>query len=224
MSEDVLDCIEVETSADVSRSIIWLHGLGADGYDFEPIVHELHLPATAGTRFVFPHAPVRPVTVNGGMPMRAWYDLASLDLEASQDETGIMESARHIEKLIERENHRGVPTEHIVLAGFSQGGAVTLHTALRHRSRLLGVLALSTYLPLPDTLEMERDPANSEVPVFMAHGEMDEIINVRFGRSSAHQLAQSTNPTEWHEYPMGHGVCPEEVRDIRRWLLALEIP
>jgi phospholipase/carboxylesterase len=221
MKSDYLECVELETAAHCTTSVIWLHGLGADGHDFEPIVQELRLPSTAGTRFVFPHAPVRPVTINGGMAMRAWFDLFSVDFGTPQDERGIRASSQEVEKLIQRENQRGRATERIILAGFSQGGAIALHTGWRYRERLLGIMGLSTFLPLADSLESEPAGPNAKTPIFMAHGQFDEVIDVRYGRLCAERLATMNNRPEWHEYPMGHAVCAEEVAAIRSWLLTL---
>lgn len=216
-----LDAVEVETGGIVTRSVIWLHGLGADGHDFEPIVPELAF-GDAGVRFVFPHAPVRPVTINGGIPMRAWYDIASLDRSRPQDEQGIRASAGQLVDLIEREHGRGVAYERIVVAGFSQGGAIALHAGTRFAERLAGIMALSTWLPLASTFEAEaltdRAVPAAEVPVFMAHGSFDPTVPVAFGRASAETLGAAGFPVEWHEYPMGHAVCPDEIADIRRWL------
>jgi phospholipase/carboxylesterase len=215
------DAVEVETGGNITRSVIWLHGLGADGHDFEPIVPELAL-GDAGIRFVFPHAPVRPVTINGGMPMRAWYDIVSLDRSRPQDEQGIRASAGQLVELIEREHARGVAYERIVVAGFSQGGAIALHAGTRSRQRLAGIIALSTWLPLAATFEPEvvadRAVPAADVPVFMAHGSFDPTVPIAFGRASAETLSAAGFPVEWHEYPMGHAVCPDEIADIRRWL------
>lgn len=218
MAEEILDTVEAGAAEQARASIIWLHGLGADGHDFEPIVPELRLPPSLGVRFVFPHAPVQPVTLNGGMAMRAWYDIIALDGNARQDAAGIRASAERVAALLRRENDRGVPDERIVLAGFSQGGAVALHQGLRHPRRLAGILALSTYLPLQDTVEAERHPANAETPIFMCHGSMDPVIDPRMGEQSREQLEALGHPVEWHTYPMAHAVCLEEIRDIGEWI------
>jgi len=217
MSEQ-LEAIEIETGAAPRAAVIWLHGLGADGHDFEPIVPELSLPKTATVRFVFPHAPIQPVTINGGMRMRAWYDVTG---DGRQDAGGIRASQARIEALIGRERARGIPSRAIVLAGFSQGGAIALQTALRHPERLAGVLALSTYLPLPDTVEREANPANRDVPVFMAHGRQDPVIPLAWATRSRDALAALGYAVEWHDYPMPHSVCAEEIGDIARWLAAV---
>ena len=201
-------------------SVIWLHGLGADGHDFEPVIPALELPDDHGIRFIFPHAPERPVTINGGMVMRAWYDIKEMDLRKREDADGIEDSREILEGFIQAEKDAGIPTEKIILAGFSQGGVVILHTGLRYAEPLAGLLALSTYLALPDTLEAEADPANSKIPVFMAHGTMDPVIPIQQGKSSADQLKQAGYSLEWHEYPMQHAVSLEEIEEIGRWIIA----
>ena len=219
------ECVEVQTGGTPVGSIIWLHGLGADGHDFEPIVPELRLPESLPLRFVFPHAPVRPVTINGGVAMRAWYDILSLDRDGPSDEAGIRDSARILEARIEAERERGIDANRIVVAGFSQGGAIALHAALRQRARLAGLMALSTYLPLPEYFEDEvlNDPAvgHRDLPIFMAHGSFDPMLPMQLGRHSAELLASAGFEVEWHDYPMAHAVCAEEIEDIRRWLLAV---
>ncbi|MCC5859199.1 MAG: alpha/beta hydrolase fold domain-containing protein [Ectothiorhodospiraceae bacterium] len=214
----MVDCGEGGGGDDARASVIWLHGLGADGHDFEPIVPELRLPAEHGVRFLFPHAPVRPVTLNAGMAMRAWYDIIALGGNAQQDAAGIRQSARQLEALIQREHERGVPAERIVLAGFSQGGAIALHTGLRHPERLAGIMGLSTYLPLGDTVEAERHSANAQTPIFLAHGSMDPVVPMAMGERSRDGLQAMGYPVEWHDYPMVHQVCMEEIEDISAWL------
>ena len=215
----LLPAVEIETGPRPTHAVIWLHGLGADGHDFEPIADELDEARLPATRFVFPHAPHRPVTINGGFVMRAWYDLVSLDFtQRREDPVGVRESAAQVEALIARENTRGIPDERIVLAGFSQGGAIALHAGLRHGQPLAGILALSTYLPLADTLEAEAAPANLEVPVFMAHGTHDGVIPYAFAAQSGRFLQAQGYPLEWHDYPLEHGVSMEELRDIEAWL------
>ncbi|NCF25048.1 MAG: alpha/beta hydrolase fold domain-containing protein [Gammaproteobacteria bacterium] len=211
--------VEVETGSDPSASIIWLHGLGADGHDFEPIVPELRLPDTLPMRFVFPHAPVRPVTINGGMAMRAWYDIVSLDRGGPVDAAGIGESTATLEALVAREEQRGIDPGRIMLAGFSQGGAIAINTILRTQKRLAGLMALSSWLALPDALQ--GDAVDTTVPVFMAHGQFDPMIPMQYGRSSADALAAAGFDVEWHDYPMAHAVCPQEIDDIRTWLLGV---
>jgi phospholipase/carboxylesterase len=218
------DCVEVELG-DPQASVIWLHGLGADGHDFELIVPELGLSPRHGIRFVFPHAPMRPVTINGGMTMRAWYDIRSFDRDGPQDEAGIRESGLLLERLIEREHQRGSDYERIVVAGFSQGGAIALHTGLRFRQRLAGLMALSTWLPLAQSFREEvaesADTALRELPIFMAHGSFDPVLPIEFGKTSRAALQSAGFNVEWHEYPMGHAVCAEEIAAVRRWLQAV---
>jgi phospholipase/carboxylesterase len=211
-----LQTLEIGPPGRVDLSIIWLHGLGADGHDFAPIVDELGL--TAPVRFVFPHAPLRSVTINAGMRMRAWYDIESVDAGMREDEAGIRESAAMIRGLIDSESARGVASKRIVLAGFSQGGAIALHTALREPRPLAGVLALSTYLPLAATLAGERDPANDAVSIWMAHGSADPMIHLSLAERSRAALESAGYAVEWHCYPMAHAVCGDEIRDIGVWL------
>jgi phospholipase/carboxylesterase len=210
--------IEIETAPQPTASVIWLHGLGADGHDFVPIVPELRLPSDLAVRFVFPHAPHRPVTINRGYVMRAWYDIAETEFGRREDEAGIRESEQTMRALIQRETERGISSERIVLAGFSQGGAVVLHTGLRLPQRLAGILALSTYLPLADTLKAEAHPANADVPIFMAHGTDDPIIPLALGESSADLLTRRGANLEWRTYEMEHSVCLDEIQDIAGWL------
>lgn len=217
MSE-LLPTVEIEPAVPATATVIWLHGLGADGHDFEPVVPELGLPPGHAIRFVFPHAPRRPVTVNGGFVMRAWYDILGFDGPVSEDAAGIRASAAQITALIARENARGIPDARIVLAGFSQGAAMALHTGLRHRERLAGLLALSGYLPLAATLAAERSPANAATPVFLAHGEIDAVVRFPRGTATRDWLVQLGWQPEWHDYPIGHEVCWEELRDIGAFL------
>ena len=195
-----------------------MHGLGADGHDFVDIVPELGLPARPGVRFVFPHAPMRPVTINGGYVMRAWYDIRDAGGVRREDPAGVRASQKSIEALIQREKERGVPASAIVLAGFSQGGAMALHTGLRHGERLAGVMALSCSLPLADTLAVEAAPANRDVPIFMAHGTRDPTIPMARALRARETLTGLGYRVEWLEYSMPHSVCPEEIRDIATWL------
>ena len=218
MTTDLLETVEIETAPAPRASIIWLHGLGADGHDFEPIVPELELAKTLAVRFVFPHAPARPVTINGGMVMRAWYDVVAAGGDRREVEPGVRESARGIEALIDRERARGVADRAIVLAGFSQGGAMALHTGLRHPERLGGIMALSCFLPLAETVAAEASTANRDVPIFMAHGTHDPLIPIDRGRQARDLLTRLGYRIEWHEYPMPHSVCAEEVADIAAWL------
>ena len=220
-----VETVEMETGATPTGSVIWLHGLGADGHDFEPVVPELQLPEALRLRFVFPHAPVRPVTVNGGMQMRAWYDIISLDRDGPSDEDGIRQSGAILQGLIDKEVQRGIPANRIVVAGFSQGGAIAIHAALRCTEKLGGLMALSTYLPLPEFFDAEvvnnTELNNTDLPIFMAHGSFDPVLPMQLGQASYEQLSNAGFDVEWHEYPMAHAVCAEEIRDIRTWLLSV---
>jgi len=218
MANELLTTVEIETRPNPDAAVIWMHGLGADGNDFVPIVNEI-LPAGLGIRFVFPHAPTRPVTINNGYVMRAWYDIVGSDLTNRGDEAGIRDSQQRIEQLIAREESRGILPSRLVLAGFSQGGVIALHTGLRHPERLAGILALSTYLAMPQKLPAEADPANRDVPIFMAHGIADGMIRLDWAETSRRALAANGHPVEWHTYPMEHSVCMEEVRDLGEWLV-----
>ena len=213
-----LDALELETGRDPRATVIWLHGLGADGYDFEPIVPELDLPAKPAVRFVFPHAPMMPVTINGGAVMRAWYDVYDLEGARRPDEAGIRASQKRLASFVVRENERGVPTRAIVLAGFWQGGAIALQTGLRHGERLAGIMALSTYLPLARSLANERNDANRDVPIFMAHGVEDPLIPLAVAERSRDALLALGYRVEWHAYRMPHAVCGEEIAAIAAWL------
>jgi phospholipase/carboxylesterase len=215
MSND--SALEISTGPEPRLRVIWLHGLGADGHDFAPIVPELALPFAV--RYVFPHAPVRPVTINAGMPMRAWFDISALR-PGVEDEAGIRASEALVAELIAREQRAGAKAEEIVLAGFSQGGALALHAGLRARLRLAGILALSSYLPLASRLQAEASPANRETPIFLAHGAQDPVIPIELGIASKHALEAAGYAVAWHRYPMAHSVCAEEIEDIRDWLAA----
>jgi phospholipase/carboxylesterase len=213
--------IEIETGPNPTASVIWLHGLGADGHDFEPIVPELRLPPALPLRFLFPHAPHRPVTINNGYVMRAWYDIRTAEFVQREDEAGIRESARMVGELIEQERRRGMPPQRIVLAGFSQGGAIALHVGVRYPERLAGIVALSTYLPLTAGFTAEAHASNQTVPIFMAHGTEDPIIPLERGRLSADLLKKSGSDLLWRTYEMGHSVCMEEIGDIAAWLVRI---
>jgi phospholipase/carboxylesterase len=202
-----------------AASLIVLHGLGADGHDFVPIAQELDLRAVGGARFVFPHAPMRPVTMNGGYVMRAWYDIAGTPQARVEDEAGLRASQELIESLIERERQRGVPASRIVLMGFSQGCALTLLTGLRHAERLAGLVGLSGYLPLASRTAAERSVANAGVPIFLAHGREDPMIAIDRALASRDALLALGYPVEWHDYAMAHSVCMDEINDLNRWLL-----
>jgi phospholipase/carboxylesterase len=214
------ETVEIESAPSPDAAVIWLHGLGADGHDFEPVVPELRLPSRLRLRFVFPHAPIRPVTINMGMPMRAWYDILQMGGD-QEDEAGIRASQTLVQALIEQEKSRGVDPRRIVLAGFSQGGAIVLQAGLRHAERLAGILALSAYLPLAGTLAVERSAANRDLPVFMAHGTQDPMIGIARARESRAALEALGYPVQWNEYAMAHSVCGEEIADIAAWLLRL---
>ena len=213
----------IETGPNPIGSVIWLHGLGADGHDFEPVVPELRLPAELPLRFVFPHAPVRPVTINGGMQMRAWYDILSLDGEGRSEESSVRESAAALLEMIDTEVASGIEPGRIVLAGFSQGGAIVMHAGLRYPQAVAGLMLLSTYLPVPGAFAAEvKDNASSQprsVPIFMAHGSFDPMLPLALGRESADTIESAGYTIDWREYPMAHGVCPQEIADIRRFLL-----
>lgn len=215
---DLLQHIELDTGADPVGTIIWMHGLGADGWDFVPIVRELPLPDDLALRFIFPHAPVQPVTINNGMEMRAWYDIAMNDISRLPDEGGIRESQAAVERLIARERDRGIDSPRIVLAGFSQGGAIALQTGLRHANRLGGIVALSTYLPLEDSLDAEAASANRATPIFMAHGTDDPVVPVQLAEISRSLLQKRGYEIEWHTWPMPHSVCGEEIEAVSAFL------
>jgi phospholipase/carboxylesterase len=212
------DAVEVETGRDPQAAVIWLHGLGADGHDFEPIVPEFIRPGERTLRFVFPHAPIRPVTLNGGYAMRAWYDIAALDRRTTEDENGIRASQTAIDTLIRRENARGIRSERIVLAGFSQGGAMALFAGTRYPERLAGIMGLSCYQVLAAQFAAERSAANQSTPVFLAHGTQDPVVAPLLGEEARRQLEAAGYSVEWHAYSMPHSVCPEEVADIAAWL------
>lgn len=213
-----LETIVIEPEAEAKACVIWLHGLGADGHDFEAIVPELGLPSGHGIRFVFPHAPFMPVTINQGYVMRAWYDILSMEIAATQDEAGIRRSAEQIVALLEQQRSQGIAAERIVLAGFSQGGAIVLHTGLRYGEKLAGIMALSSYLPLEDKLEREAAEANRKTAVLLAHGNQDPIVPYRLGVQTRRVLKDLDYPVQWQEYAMEHSVCLEEIKEISNWL------
>ena len=214
----LLECVELQTHPSPAATVIWLHGLGADGYDFVPVVRELQALGAPAVRYVFPHATTMPVTINGGAVMRAWYDIVNTDLLRREDEKGIRASQQHVEALIEREVERGVPRSRVVLAGFSQGGAIVLQTGLRQVQPLAAIVALSCYLPLADTFSGERAAASAQVPVFMAHGISDPIVPLARGVASRDALTAAGYSVEWHQYPMPHSVNEQEIRDIAAFL------
>ena len=213
-----LEHVELVTGAEPRGTVIWMHGLGADGWDFVPIVRELPLPSDLALRFIFPHAPERAVTINDGFRMRAWYDISQSDLARVPDEKGIRESQGQIEELIARERGRGTEDSRIVLAGFSQGGAIALQAGLRHRERLGAIVALSTYLPLEDSLDREASPANKAAPIFMAHGRQDPVIPFGLAERSREALRERGYDVQWHAYPMPHSVSAEEVQALASFL------
>jgi phospholipase/carboxylesterase len=217
MSE--LDSIIIDTRPDPESAVIWLHGLGADGNDFVPVVEQLQIPSHVGIRFIFPHAPVRPITINQGYPMPGWYDISSQSIVDEEDEAGIKESSAILKQLCEEQEANGISADNIVIAGFSQGGAIALHCGCRYPKPLAGIMALSTYLPLPDTLADEISEAAIETPVFMAHGRQDEVVAYEHGIRSKELLDEYNIDVHWHEYDMGHAVCGEEISHIRQWLM-----
>jgi phospholipase/carboxylesterase len=215
----VLETIESETGPNPGATIIVLHGLGADGNDFVPIAQELDLSALGPVRFVFPHAPVIPVTINNGYRMRAWYDILGMDLVRREDEAGLRRSLDEIEQLLQREERRGMPANRTVLAGFSQGCAMALMTGLRHKQRLAGIVGMSGYLPLAPATAAERSDANALTPIFLGHGAQDNVVALERGTASRDALRALGYDVEWHEYPMAHSVCMEEIRDLNAWLV-----
>jgi phospholipase/carboxylesterase len=217
MTSATLETIQVDTGPNPTVSVIWLHGLGASGDDFVPIVRELDLTGLPAIRFIFPHAPTMPVTVNNGYVMRAWYDIIGVDLSRREDEKGLRASQAMVEQLIAQEKARGVPAERIVLAGFSQGCAMTIQTGLRHPEKLAGLLCLSGYVPLHTTIAAERHVANQDTPIFLAHGRGDQVIPIIRAEQSRDLLKSLGYQVEWHEYQMPHSVCQEEVADIGAW-------
>lgn len=215
---ELLESIVMNPPSEPKAVVIWLHGLGADGNDFEPIVPELNLPDSAAIKFIFPHAPKIPVTVNDGYVMRAWYDIVSADLEAQQDAEGIKRSAQQLYDLIDAEIKAGIPADKIILAGFSQGGAIILQAGLRFSKPLAGIMVLSSYVPLAETLAAEKDPANQNIPIFYAHGEQDDVIPISFAKLSRDLLIEQGYNVEWQSYSMPHAVVPDEIEAIGIWL------
>ena len=207
-----------DDSSEADAAVIWLHGLGADGSDFVPIVSELRLPASLNIRFIFPHAPQRPITINQGYRMRGWYDITSLDIANRDDEAGIVESSAHLARLCDEQIAQGIAAKRIIVAGFSQGGAIALHAGLRYTSALGGIMALSCYLPMPQRLQQEATAVNRDTPVFMAHGQHDDVVALEFGLQTRSLLQQQGYRLQWHDYAMGHSVCMEEIGDISDWL------
>ncbi|VAW54649.1 Phospholipase/carboxylesterase family protein [hydrothermal vent metagenome] len=216
MSE--LDSIIIETQEQPNAAVIWLHGLGANGHDFEPIVEQLQLPSHYAIRFIFPNAPVRPITINQGYQMPGWYDISSLSIVEQEDEVGIKESSAILKELCEGQEASGIDASRIIVAGFSQGGAIALHCGCRYPRTLAGIMALSTYLPLPESTADEISETANEIPIFMAHGRQDDVVAYEYGKQSMTQLESLEMEVHWHEYDMGHSVCLEEIQHIRQWL------
>jgi len=215
-----VETVEVEPTGNADGAVIWLHGLGADGHDFEPIVPELGLDDVANLRFIFPHAPVRPVTINGGVEMRAWFDVLALDRDGPLDDIGIQQSTEILLELIQREHERGIANERIVVAGFSQGGAIAMLAGIGHTQSLAGLMALSSYLPLHENME-EFVHQSRDLPIFMAHGTFDPVLPLAMGARARDRLMTAGFDVDWREYPMAHAVCPDEITDIRRWLMSV---
>lgn len=214
-----LSFVEVNPPGEVKAVVIWLHGLGDSGHGFAPIVPELDLPADLGVRFIFPHAPIRPVTINGGMKMNAWYDIKTMDLENRADLEGVLESAELTEALVKAEMAKGITSEKIVLAGFSQGGVIALHLSTRFEHKLAGVMALSTYMCQPDKLASQKNYVNQQTPFLMAHGAQDDMVPMFVGQQARDTLKACGYDVQWHDYPMPHSVCPEEIGEVSRWLV-----
>lgn len=215
-----LDCIIQEPPRPATACVIWLHGLGADGHDFSTLANELALPSDHSIRFVLPHAPIRPITLNGGMPMRGWFDIIGLNIDSPEDHDGIVQASQQCHLLIEQQQRDGISADQIILGGFSQGGAIALYSGLHYSKRLSGIVALSSYLPLAKQLEQSRNAANQQTPIFMAHGTQDPIVSVTFGQASCQQLITLGHEVTWHTYPMAHQLCMEEITQLRSWILA----
>ncbi len=218
MSDQYLPCVTVEPKNDADACVIWLHGLGADGHDFEAAVPMLNLPESAAVRFIFPHAPVRPVTINNGWPMRAWYDILEMDIERKIDEPSLLESVEQVNRLIAREIERGIAPERIILAGFSQGGAVVYHAALCHPQPLGGLIVLSTYMATIPRIRQERQAVNAELPIWLAHGMMDDVVPFSLGEQAVVELEHLNYKPEWHTYPIAHEVSVEELAELGHWI------
>jgi phospholipase/carboxylesterase len=223
MNSGQLSTIEIQPEAAHKYSLIWLHGLGADGHDFEGLIPKLHLTAEANIHFIFPNAPIQPVTINGGRSMRSWYDILEMSMERTVDIEGIYQSAGMIEALILQEMNKGIPSLHILLAGFSQGGVIALHAGLRHPHKLAGIIALSTYLPTIARLKAERSSANYGIPIFMAHGILDPVVAVESGKAAFDQLKAMDYNIEWHDYVMEHNLCVEEIEHISAFMNSIFI-
>ena len=221
MTEQLLPCVEIEPTAPAVASVIWLHGLGADGHDFEPVVPALQLPDSLSVRFIFPHAPAQPVTVNGGMVMPAWYDILEMNIERKIDKDGLLRSVVQVEALIEREKQRGIPAERIVLAGFSQGGAVVYHAALCYSEKLAGLLTLSTYIATADLISGQLENVNRDLPVMVHHGVHDDVVPLSLGTDAVSFLKEQGFQPDWQTWPVDHGLCLEEVEAIGKWLTTI---
>jgi phospholipase/carboxylesterase len=219
MQPELLDAVEINPPREPRACVIWLHGLGADGHDFEPLIPQLGIVDALDVRFVLPHAPRRPVTINGGMLLRAWHDILAPDFRAGEDNQGIRESGQQLHDLVAREEASGIPAERTLLAGFSQGGAIALHAGLRYPRRLAGILALSTWLPLADTLANEGTAVNRSVPIMMAHGVQDPVVPLGLAERSRDTLRQTGYAVDWYTYQMSHAVCSQEVQAIRSWMV-----
>ncbi len=224
MTSELLDCVEINPEGDPAYVVIWLHGLGADGHDFEAYAHAMQLPESLPVRYVFPNAPKRSVTVNMGTVSRAWYDIVEMDVSRNVDVKNIVASSNLLRNLIQRELDTGIPSEKILLAGFSQGGAIVLHTALRYEKPLAGILAMSTHLPTMASLAAERSEVNRHIPILMVHGEQDPVIPIVHAESTREELTRQGYAVHWYAYPMQHHACIEEIRDIRTWMLAVMQP
>lgn len=219
MNEPLLPCVEINPREEPMATVIWLHGLGADGHDFESIVPALQLPEILPVRFIFPHAPVRPVSINFGAEMRAWFDIVAIAMNAPQDEKGIRASQKMIHQLINNENRRGIRSDRIIIAGFSQGGAIALQVGLRYPEKLAGILALSTFLPLAGSFPQEASSENKNIPIFMAHGTVDSVVPYQFAKHSCDFLESQGYKVDWHRYPIAHSTCATEVVDIAEWII-----
>jgi phospholipase/carboxylesterase len=213
--------VEISPTTAARASIIWLHGLGADGYDLADIVSQLNFPAHLGIRSLFPHAPIRPITLNNGYPMRGWYDILGLDKHSNEDEQGIYAAEQSIHALIAHEESRGIPSHRIILMGFSQGGALALYSALRYPKTLGGVAALSAYLPIASTLTATANPTNKTIPILLAHGTKDMLVPYEFGEHARESLEKLHYTVQWHTYPMEHNICSQEIEDISTWLQSI---
>ena len=213
-----LETIQIETQKDPDSVVIWLHGLGANGNDFVPIIPELNLPDKLAIRFIFPHAPIRPITINQGAEMPGWYDISNNDVVSTEDKEGILETAESIFQLCQQQEMLGIAADRIILAGFSQGGAIALHCGIRYPKPLAGIMALSTYLPLKSSLKQDAHDANKKTDIFMAHGSQDNVVATQFGKQSYQILNEAGYPIHWHEYAMPHSVCPQEIADIGVWI------